>query len=150
MKRIILVALLGIFMTGTALAGNATPSTQVLTLYNSFAVSASGAYTTTGVDVSGCSGYFNLQATVSAGTGYTPSSGTLTIGYQMSNDGTNWVSQASGAEPLISITSASGPSSDGNIMGAFVPAVVVRYFRFYVHETGGSHGAKLSLNFSYR
>jgi len=75
-------------------------------------------------------GFFDLQITATTGTG------TARIQYELSNDGTNYVTPTGAADIVTAHTVTSGPGSDGKDMYSFTPEVA-QFMRLLITETGG-------------
>ena len=75
-------------------------------------------------------GFFDLQITATTGTG------TARIQYELSNDGTNYVTPTGAADIVTAHTVTSGPGSDGKDIYSFTPEVA-QFMRLLITETGG-------------
>lgn len=138
MKRNLFVLFFLLILSGPAMAADTT----VITICESKAVAASGAYTSAALDVKSAEGYFSIQAQIKG-------AGTATIGYQVSNDGQAWALPEGATAPLTGIKSTSGPGANGRVMEQFSPEFA-RYIRFYISETGGASSVLVTLKIAYR
>lgn len=94
------------------------------------------AQTPTAFDLSGNTGNYSLQCTVTG-------DGTLKFEARMSNDGANWMEPEGQADIAASITKTSGPGSDGKFINGFT-AELGWSMKVYACETGTSDNATIT------
>jgi hypothetical protein len=107
-------------------------------IFSSESVAASGSATSAPLDLGSISssGYFSLQVAVTG-------SGELTLEFELSNDGINYVTPTGSLEITTGLSATSGPGSDGKDIYSFGP-ILARWLRIKATETGTSDAAVLT------
>jgi len=117
---------------------------RVKTVFGAKTVVASATETSGITDISGASGFFSLQATITG-------DGTVKLGYIASNDKNDFIApegEYSGSnfvEIMSGLTKTSGPGSDGKVLVQFSPHFA-RYYKIVAIETGGANSVTITVN----
>ena len=101
-------------------------------IFSAVTITAGGSSTSHEIDLAASRfvGYFSLQVDL-AGTG------TAKIEYELSNDGSDFLTPTGSSDIVTAHTVASGPGADGKDMYSFTPMLSDK-IRFKVTETGGA------------
>ena len=86
-------------------------------------------------------GFFSLQVTLTG-------SGTAKIEYQLSNDGTDYLTPSSASDVVTTHTVSSGPGSDGKDIYK-IESMVTRGMKIKVTETGGANSITVTNTLVY-
>ena len=108
-------------------------------LFTTEAISASGSATSMNIDLNQPqpAGYFSVYVELTG-------TGTGQVTYELSNDGTNYLTPSSAADIVTAHTAASGPGSDGKDIYSFTPELGA-YMRIKVTETGGANAIAVTV-----
>jgi hypothetical protein len=87
-------------------------------------------------------GFFSVQVTLTG-------SGTGKVEYELSNDGTNFLTPTEADDIVTAHTVTSGPGSDGKDMYSFSP-MVSRAMKIKVTETGGANPITVTVTLVYQ
>jgi hypothetical protein len=114
--------------------------------HNAVLVAASGTAKSGPIDLANgisAQGFFSLQVVA------TGNAGVLTFSYELSNDGTNYVTPASATNIATGVSTTSGPGNAGVHMFSFSP-MIARYIKIVALETGGAANVTITTRLVYQ
>ena len=140
MKKLLFILILALALApGIA---NAAATTGVVTLLNAQAISASGTYTSSTVNLTNAEGLISLQIELTG-------PGRASIVYQTSNDGTTFAEPEGVTAVVSGFTATSGGSANGKAMEQ-ISVEFAKYMRVLVTETGGAEAIAVTLKMAVR
>jgi len=112
---------------------------------------SSASYPTAGIDMdlNNVQGSFGAQVVITG-------DGTATLGFECSNDGTNWIKPSASAAANTALTIATGltktggPGSNGKYFFPITNIPACKLIRFYGSETANSANVTINMTLSFQ